>query len=193
MAFSEAWYEEQEFSAVGARGFTVAGVEFCDCAFSRCDFAGAEFRDCRFDRCTFTACDLSLARVPDSRFSAVQIVECRAVGIDWSGATARAALELTFLRSDLSQSVFLERATRRLSLLDCVAREVEFAGADLRGARFAGTDLSGARFLETELTEADFRGARGYFLDPSRNRVRKARFALPEAVALLGAFDIILE
>jgi uncharacterized protein YjbI with pentapeptide repeats len=71
--------------------------------------------------------------------------------------------------------------------------EVDFSGATLEGAAFVDSDLSGARFVRTRLSGADFRSARNYRIDPTANRLAGARFSLPEAISLLGAFDIVLE
>jgi len=40
---------------------------------------------------------------------------------------------------------------------------------------------------------ADLRFARNYQIDPSQNKVHKARFSLPEAMSLLYSMDIDLD
>ena len=45
----------------------------------------------------------------------------------------------------------------------------------------------------TTLTGADFRGARGYVIDPRRNRVARAKFSMPDAVGLLHALDVVID
>ena len=54
-------------------------------------------------------------------------------------------------------------------------------------------DFERSRFSKTNLSGADFRGARNYYIDVRNNNVKKARFALPEAMSLLGSFEVIIE
>jgi hypothetical protein len=43
------------------------------------------------------------------------------------------------------------------------------------------------------LEEANFVGAKNYFIDPTKNRVKKARFSQPEVLELLAGFKIVIE
>jgi hypothetical protein len=43
-----------------------------------------------------------------------------------------------------------------------------------------------------DLTAADFNDARNYAIDVKQNRLKKTKFALPEAVSLLKGLDIVL-
>jgi len=52
---------------------------------------------------------------------------------------------------------------------------------------------SAPEFFNPNLTRADWRGARNYALRPIDNTLKKARFALPEAIALLYGLDLELD
>ncbi len=54
-------------------------------------------------------------------------------------------------------------------------------------------DFAGARFSTTNLSKADFRGATNYSIRPDNNKLKKAKFSLPEATLLLYGLDIELE
>jgi len=71
-------------------------------------------------------------------------------------------------------------------------RENYFTNTRLRGADFSGADLSGTVFHNCDLCRADFSQAMHYDIDPQTNKIKKARFSLPEAVGLLRGFDITL-
>src|SRR6266508_2070879 len=75
----------------------------------------------------------------------------------------------------------------------CSAKEVDLAEADLRDAVCRGTDFAGAKFHGTNLERVDLRDALNYAIDPRVNKVKGARFSLPEAAALLRGFDIVIE
>lgn len=72
----------------------------------------------------------------------------------------------------------------------CFLRDTDFYGSDLRKARFTESDLSSCFFSRCNLEESDFRKATGYSLDLNANKVRKAKFSLPEALELLRHFEI---
>jgi hypothetical protein len=50
-----------------------------------------------------------------------------------------------------------------------------------------------SRFVGCDLSEANFVSAQNYQINAAENTLHQARFALPEAVALLYSLDIILE
>jgi uncharacterized protein YjbI with pentapeptide repeats len=67
---------------------------------------------------------------------------------------------------------------------------VDFREANLSCADFSFTDLKDSLFQSTNLNGADFRHAKNYHIDPSKNDIRKGKFSLPEAMALLHSMDI---
>jgi uncharacterized protein YjbI with pentapeptide repeats len=139
----------------------------------------------------FEKCDLSVMKVPESRFIDVAFQKCKMLGIDWSQAAMPATL--AFEGCNVSQSTFQRLALPKMKLVGCIAREVDFTGANLNGARLMKTDLLGSRFVDTNLSGADFSHATNYAIDPTVNRIKKAVFTLPEAMSLLSAFGIVLK
>jgi len=57
---------------------------------------------------------------------------------------------------------------------------------------FRGSDLEGSLFHKTGLERADFSGARAYAIDPTANRIKKAKFSYPEVLTLLAPFEIVV-
>ena len=57
---------------------------------------------------------------------------------------------------------------------------------------FEDVDLSGTIFHGCDLSKADFSKAIRYDIDPQANKIKKAKFSLPEAAALLRGFDITI-
>jgi uncharacterized protein YjbI with pentapeptide repeats len=190
-------YQRQRFSGLALPAETFADIEFEGCAFERSVFAGATFSRCRFRDCRFIGCDLSLLKVPNCRFTGVQFTESKLIGVDWTAAgdseTARMLLSLSFDGCVLDYAGFFGLSLREAKLARCTAKEANFTDADLRGADCRGTDFAAAVFLHTNLENANFLGARSYAIDPTANRVRGARFSLPEAISLLSPFGIIIE
>ncbi len=64
---------------------------------------------------------------------------------------------------------------------------------DLSGCNFSESDFSGSLFQNTNLTSANLTKCTGYKIDPQKNRIKNAKFSLPEAMELLEAFEIQLD
>jgi fluoroquinolone resistance protein len=190
-------YEGEQFARFVAQERTFSGVDFTACLFDHCAFIECMFYRCAFTDCRFRSCDLSLTKVHGSRFTDVRFAASKLVGIDWTKAgdavISKLFLSVHFDDCLLSYASFFGLTLPRARFVGCTAREVDFREADLTEADCTGTDFSGSKFHHTNLTKADFRRATDYTIDPTANTIAKARFALPEAVALLSGFDIVIE
>jgi len=190
-------YEGEQFTRLVVQGRTFSGVDFSACVFDHCAFTECTFYRCSFTECRFRACDLSLAKVHGSRFTDVHFAASKLVGIDWTKAgdavISKLFLSVHFDQCLLSYAAFFGLTVPRSRFVGCIAREVDFREADLTEADCTGTDFTGSKFHHTNLTKADLRRATGYTIDPTANTIAKARFSLPEAVALLSGFDIVIE
>ena len=188
-------YEDRAFEGLELAGEEVREKEFADCTFVECSFLETSFRASRFVDCEFLRCDLSLCRVEDCSFTGVKFIDSQVIGVNWAEASWPAVglfHAIGFERCAISHSTFIGLGLRQIKIVDCLAHGADFAEADLTQADCAGTDFKDGRFLRTDLTEADFTGATNYAIAPSLNVLRKTRFALPEAMALLYGLDIVL-
>lgn len=190
-------YHGLTFTNLSLRAARLERVELEECVFERCTIAESTFYRCRLTACRFVRCDLSLLEVPNCLFAGVRFEQTKAIGVDWTKAgttaAARTMMSLSFDACVLDYSSFFGLSLRHGTLTRCSAKEADFAEADLRAAACTGTDFAGAKFLHTNLEGADFTGAANYAIDPTANRVKGARFSLPEAVALLRGFEIVVE
>ncbi len=189
-------YTGQTFKRLKHADEEIADKEFFDCIFAECTFTGTVLRKCRFVNCTFRACDLSLAKVTGSTFRDTTFEGCKMVGVNWTeagwGPKKGVMNSIHFLDCVLNHSTFIGLSLPRTTISRCVAKDVDFSEADLSHADFTGTDLTDSRFAHTNLTEADFVGAMHYSINAALNTLKKTKFALPEAMALLYGLDIIL-
>ncbi|MBN1120829.1 MAG: pentapeptide repeat-containing protein [Anaerolineae bacterium] len=186
----------ETFKNLALDAITVEEKEFVGCRFVGCTFQETIFRRCRFVDCEFRACDLRMINVADSSFRDVRFEESQVIAIDWTRAAwGKAGLlnKIGFVRCVLNYSTFVGLSLPELTLIESVARDVDFSETDLSGAKFAKTDLERSRFWNTNLTGADFSGAFNYSIDPANNTIKQARFSLPEAMALLYNLDIDLD
>jgi uncharacterized protein YjbI with pentapeptide repeats len=184
-------FDGQRFENYEAAGLVIDGKEFSDCHFVGGRYANAEFRRCKLFRCTFSQCDLSNIRLNGSSLRTVSFAHAKLLGIDWTEASALVDLDLRHCVTNYGN--FSQLRLPKLIMTDCVAHEVDFSGANLTDAQLSGTDLRGAVIAGTNLSKADFRGASGYSFSPVDNVVSKARFSMPEALALLEGLGIVID
>lgn len=140
--------------------------EFSRLVFTDIGLANREFARCRFVECSFVDADLSGAQFDSCTFSACNLSNPRidkARFIDIDFSLCKLA-GLAFYRC--SQGVF----------------DLRFSGSTFMDTLFHGCDLQKASFL----------GSHGYSIDPRNNKVRKARFSLPEVLSLLEGFEIVI-
>lgn len=188
-------YEDQFFENLELQNREIRSKEFYCCIFAGCSFLEATFKGCRFVDCEFKECDLSLCRVEDCSFSNTRFQDSQVIGVNWTEASwpKHGLLSaIGFTNCALSHSTFIGLSLREINLRGCVARNVDFAEADLTQANCTHTDFSDSRFLHTNLTEADFTGATNYSIKASLNVLKKTKFSLPEAMSLLYGLDIVL-
>lgn len=189
-------YENQTFRNLHCGHTEIKHRHFEDCHFIQCAFNETCFLNCGFRDCVFKDSDLSLAKVKDSTFVSVKFENCKVIGVNWVDANWKQPIFLTtplaFEKCTLSYCTFFGLELNKVSFAKCVARDVDFAEADLTEANCNGADFSESRFLNTNLTEANFVGATNYVINVNFNTVKKTKFSLPEAMSLLYSLDIVL-
>jgi len=82
----------------------------------------------------------------------------------------------------------IELSFKSSELQDC-----DFYEAILAGADFSDCNLKGSLFENCDLREADFRRAMNYAIDPTQNKLKKARFSMPEVLSFLAPLEIEIE
>ena len=186
---------ERKFVDLECHNQLVEEVEFHDCIFKTSSFRETTFKDCKFIGFRFVGCNLSLAKVEGSTFSHVCFKDSQLVGVNWALAnwSERSLLKsFDFYDCVLNYSVFMGMELKEVKMVGCMAKGADFSDADLRGADFSRTDLNASRFMNTNLSGADFSQASNYQIDATQNRLKKAKFSLPEAMSLLYCLDIEL-
>lgn len=184
----EVLHEHRKFEDIIWEGKTITGREFYDCHFYKCSLKESVFVECTFEKCTFEECDLSLIQFKKTSLSRVVLQHSKAIGVIWHNA--RPPLTVEFHHSRISYSSFSGMNLKKGIFKQCQADEADFSECNLSLADFRGTDLAGARFSGTDLTQANFVGAQRYAIDVQGNKVRKAKFSLPDAMALLDGLGV---
>lgn len=166
-------------------------LTFRQCQFYECDFSQSSFPKTRFIGCTFENCNLSLLDTAACSFNEVVFRGCKLLGVNWS--TAALLKKLSFYDCILNYGTFMGLSLPKAAVENCMCHKVYFAESDFSRGRFTGSDFLEAIFAKVDLTEADFRGAKNYMIPPTVNTLTRAKFAMPEVLALLYSLDIEIE
>ena len=75
----------------------------------------------------------------------------------------------------------------------CAIHESDFTNAYLANYDFGFTDLQSCVFRSADLKGANFVGAKNYYIDPTQNKLKEAKFSQPDVLSLLAAFEIKIE
>lgn len=183
--------DENTFKSANYLKKSLEGHVFNSCFFESCDFTESILRNARFSTCVFTNCNLSLPKLDACRFQDVQFIDCKIVGAEFFKCD-RAFFSVSFKKCLLSYCNFSDLNMKNTRFEGSKIQETHFTNTVLTGADFADTDLTGTLFHNCDLCKADFSTAVRYSIDPQTNKIKKAKFSLPEAVALLQGFDLII-
>lgn len=165
--------------------------EYVECTFTGIDFQEANISRMKFIDCSFNECNFSNTSVKGGLFRSPVFSKSRMIGINWvECATFSSA---SFSDCLLDYCVFQSLNLKSNKFLECKMHEVDFYQTQLVGADFSKSDLRGTVFNGADLREVDFRGAVNYFIDVKLTNVKKAKFSMPEGLALLTGLGIIIE
>lgn len=191
MDFTEEAYYQERLTNLAFTKEVFEAKSFEECEFFSCSFVDCRFEKSKFLNCKFTGCVLSAVVPMNCTFTEVVFFRSKVIGIDWTKAKDLRGLE--FAECQVNYSNFKLLKLPKIKIINSEAKEVDFIETDLSRGDFKNTDFERSRFFRTNLSYADFKGAKNYSIDIRNNNLKKTRFALPEALALLGSLDIILE
>ncbi|MCU7495897.1 MAG: pentapeptide repeat-containing protein [Ignavibacteria bacterium] len=186
--FDKEYYLRESFSGREFSDSELQETEFSECTFEKMNFEKTKFKYVRFENCTFHKCNLGLIKITGSRFIDCKFTDCKLIGVNWQ--EAEAPVEIVMEKCKLDYSIFYGLDLRRIEITESFAKEVNFENADLSKGKFNGTDFYLSKFKNTNLSFTDFREATNYDINPEFNRIKKAKFSMPEAMTLLQCFDI---
>jgi fluoroquinolone resistance protein len=183
------YIEDKVFEQIN---FSVKALEkgnYDNCTFINCDFYNANLTNINFAECSFKTCNLSLCKVENTAFKTVKFTACKMLGVNFTDCNPF-LLALAFEDCSLNVATFYQLKLKGTIFNNCSLQEVDFTETDLSQATFNNCDLSRAVFEQTNLEKADLRSAYGYIIDPSLNRIKKAKFSIAGVMGLLVKYDI---
>jgi fluoroquinolone resistance protein len=185
-------FEEIEFSSKNALEMPdYKASEFLECSFRGMNLSGFEFAQTRFIDCTFESCNLSNCILKGPSFRNVSFSKCKLVGVNFS--TMSSQMSLSFEDCLMDYTVFQNLKIEGTAFHKCSLKMADFSMASLKNANFSGSNLEGAALSNCNLEKSDFRGAVNYHIDVNHCFVKGAKFSVPEVLALLSSFEVVIE
>jgi len=184
--------EQIKFNNDEMHGQILAGKEFVDCQFVKCDLSEIKLTGAAFSKCRFTGCNLSNTRVDNCSFKGVVFENCKLMGILFNEINPF-MLDWEFENCLVEFCNFEQLKMKKCRFERCTIRESDFTGANLASCNFGFSDLQSTIIRGTNLEGANFVGAINYYIDPTQNKLKGAKFCLPEALSLLAAFEIKID
>jgi len=159
------------------------------CQFSNCDFSNSDLSDVKFMDCEFYCCNPSMTKLIGTVLRDIVFNESKLLGMQFENCNDL-LLSVKFTNCNLSHSSFYKVNLKMTIFENTKLHEVDFTECNLSSSIFDNCDLSRAIFDNTNIEKTDFRTSCNYSINPEINRIKRAKFSLPEVVGLLGKYDI---
>ncbi len=166
--------------------------EYEECTFRSCNFSGGDLSRSRFIDCEFIDCNLSNATVSGTSFQEVVFQNCKMLGLAFEKCNDF-GFAVRFERCQLDHASFYQMKLRRTSFDNCQLQEVDFTETELTESTVRHCDLRNAIFEQSNLEKADFRDSVNYSIDPEINRVKGAKFSIPDVIGLLDKYQLDID
>lgn len=185
-------FTDKTFTGVVKEGVRLEDLRFENCTFDGCKFIDCTFINCEFTECTFTGGAFVRPETKGTSMSFVSFLSCSVVGVRWAdfcGGGVSFPLQKVE-NCCLKYNDFDRMNFRKFDFSNNEIPDSAFRMCNLTEARFSGSRLSKTEFSGCDLRKCDFRGATGYLVPVTENRVKGAKFSYPEALRLLAPFEI---
>jgi fluoroquinolone resistance protein len=163
-------------------------IKFDNCTFKGCSLHSALLQYVKFIECRFESCDLSLMKLKSSLFNDVDVLDSKAIGIDFS--TCEQPFSMNFYHTTLNMCSFYDLDMRQSDFIASQLHDTDFAKSNLERVSFKESDLLNALFEESNLKLCDFSEAFNYRINPMTNTLKSTKVSRDEAQSFLTFFDL---
>ena len=185
------YLDDQEFKNENYSIDQLLNGEYNNCRFLNCNFASSDLSEIIFVDCSFENCDLSNSKLRNTSFQNSEFEECKLLGLRFEECNPF-LFAIKCSSSTLNFSSFYKMSLKNSALIDCQLHDVDFTEADCSWCNFDGSDCMSANFFQTNLQAADFRTAINFSINPTQNRLKKAKFSNDNLRGLVDSFGIIV-
>jgi uncharacterized protein YjbI with pentapeptide repeats len=122
-------------------------------------------------------------------FNDVDFSNCKLLGLQFNHCSDF-LFSVAFKTCNLTLASFYQVKVKGTKFNTCILHKVDFTNAELSNAYFDDCDFKAAIFENTILEKADFCSSYNYMIDPEINKIKKAKFSMPEVLGLLKKYNI---
>lgn len=186
------YIDEQTFanSNYSEKPLEIADYEYC--TFKNCNFSNAVLSEIKFSECEFFDCNFSNANLANLSLQDVKFKNCKMLGLRFDVCN-QFGFAATFEACQLDHSIFYKMKLNRSTFINSQLKGVDFSETDLKKSKLIGCNLFDATFQNTILEMADLTHSTNYSINPEENRIKGAKFSMPEIAGLLDKYQIRIE
>ncbi|NMH29440.1 pentapeptide repeat-containing protein [Flavobacterium silvaticum] len=185
-------FTDREFGPADSEIQSWQKASLDQCVLRNCDFATLDLTGSEFENCEFISCNFSNAKCRGTAFRDCSFSESKLLGFRFDLCDAF-GLQVSFDSCQLDHASFYKCRLPKTKFLNSRLIQTDLSEADFFGSDFSGSDMNQAVFDRTNLEQCDFRSASGYTIDPTNNKLKKAKFSQSGIAGLLSQFQISIE
>jgi fluoroquinolone resistance protein len=189
---AENYVENKTFTGIHTDAVSLYDSTYTDCTFNSCSFNKADLTNATFTDCTFINCELIMCKIDGTTIDSVHFKSCRLTGMNFT-EVSEYGFSPDFTDSLLDSCVFYDNTLNHDFFINSTLRNTDFTNCRLKNVDFSGSRFQSAAILGCNLEGSDFRSASGYAIDPAANKLKGARFSLPEAASFLKYIGVSVE
>lgn len=189
-------YQDNEFfENLNIQNERIIDIEFLDCTFENCNFENCVVRDCKFTDCKFVNCKIANLTTEHNTMMDSNFTRCYLIGVNWNTLFGGGyIMPINHLENcQLKYNNFVEMNFDKFDFSNNTITSSMFADCSLLDSKFIDCKLDNTEFFRCNLSKSDFRGALGYIIDITTNKLKDAKFSFPEVVNLLNGIGIIID
>ena len=188
----QSYSQDETIKDIDFTGDNKTAREYDSCNFINCNFSKTDLSNVIFTECLFENCNLSSVKITNTSFQQVVFKSCKMLGLQFDECNGF-GLSVSFVNCVLNHSSFYQANISETTFTGCQLKQVDFSHADLTQSVFDECDLSSAAFHQTNHSKSNLRTAVNFSIDPTKNKIQKAKFELNNIRGLLDCFGIEIE
>ena len=183
------YIEDKTFDRIDFSAKRLEKGDYDLCRFQQCNFSNSDLSNCSFSECSFRDCNMGMVHTANTSFNDVRFIGSKMLGIHFELCN-ELLFTVYFEHCILDLSSFYKRNLKKVIFSHCSLQEVDFTESDLTLALFDHCNLSRAKFEHTIMEKADLRTSFNFSIDPSINKIKKAKFSLAGLPGLLDRYEL---
>jgi fluoroquinolone resistance protein len=182
-------HDNQIYESISFNQFDITGHSFENCVFQSCHFNEMSLVKTGFLSCKFINSEIVLTKLEQTILNTVKFIDSKILGLSFADCNKFGFL-IQFENCLIDNTVYYLNNFKKGKFINCHIRNTDFTECDMRETDFSNSQFERTSFRKCNLEKADFRTASDYGIDPFDNRIKKAKFSLPEAQSFLEFLGI---